>query len=204
MQPPVAGGLRIADDAELVQQGLDLRGREADIREVGARLRVEIQAQLVAMLGVRGAIRPDVKTKATEVDSPDHVREVGDHERARLRAVDRRHRRRPQPLGRVLRNALLEERRSLRALGEALHEHGATAHRPQQRLADAQVVIDEIALGLSALGEEHLVGTGEPDLTPGDLKDLSVVAGHERTVPTRPPAQSHASSRDTRSGVGTA
>jgi len=60
------------------------------------------------------------------------------------------------------------------------------AHRPQQRLAHAEVVLDEVALGLAALGEQHLARAGEPDLAPVELEHLVVVAVHEPTVPIRP------------------
>ena len=56
------------------------RGR-ADVGELGARLRVEVQAQLVGVLEVVGALRPHVKAEAGEVDGPRHVGEVGGHER---------------------------------------------------------------------------------------------------------------------------
>jgi hypothetical protein len=54
----------MADDPELVQQRRKLRGRTAHVLEVRARLRVEIQAQLVAVLGVRDAVGPDMKAQA--------------------------------------------------------------------------------------------------------------------------------------------
>ena len=82
MQPPVARGLGVSGDPELVEQRLELRRRAADIAEVRAGLGVEIEPQLVAVLGVRGAIGPDVEAEAPEVDRPDHVGEVGDDERA--------------------------------------------------------------------------------------------------------------------------
>ena len=59
------------------------RGRLADVREVGARLRVEVDAQLVGVLGVGGEVRPHVEAEAAEVDRPHDVREVGGHERPR-------------------------------------------------------------------------------------------------------------------------
>ena len=65
--------------------------------------------------------------------------------------------------------------RPRRAVGEALHEHRTAAHGAQQRLADAQVVLDEITLGLAALGEEHLAGAGEADLAAVELEDIRVV-----------------------------
>ena len=86
-----------------------------------------------------------------------------------------------QPVRRALGHPLLEERRSAGALGEALHEHGAPAHRAHQRLGDGDVVADEVELGLAPLGEEHLVRAGDPDLAPGQLEHLGVVGAHAGT-----------------------
>ena len=94
MQPAVAGRLREAGDAELVEQRLELPGGRARLGEAGARLRVEVEAQLVGVLGVVGAVRPDVEAQAGEVDRPGDVRDVGRHERPRRRAVDGLHGRR--------------------------------------------------------------------------------------------------------------
>ena len=94
-----------------------------------------------------------------EITKITNVRAVGDHQRPRRRPVDRRDRRRLQPLGSVLRDPLLKERRPSGALREALHEDRPATHRPQQRLADPQVVLDEVTLRLAALLEQQLAGT---------------------------------------------
>ncbi len=86
VEAAVAGRLRIADDAELVEQGSGLGGRGADVRKAGAGLRVEVEAQLVGVLGVVGEQRPDVEAEAAEVHRPDHVRR-GRRGRARARVV---------------------------------------------------------------------------------------------------------------------
>jgi hypothetical protein len=39
-------------------------------------------------------------------------------------------------------------------------------------------VLDEIVLGLTALGEEHLLGMGDRDLVPVDLDDRLVLRCH--------------------------
>ena len=189
VQAAVAGRLREAGDAELVEQRLELPGGRARLGEARARLGVEVEAQLVGVLGVVGAVRPDVEAQAGEVHRPRDVRDVGGHERPRRRAVDRLHGRRLQPVRRVLRHALLEERRAARALREALHEHRPAAHRAHQRLGDRRVVADEVELRLAALGEQDLVRARDPHLAPGELEDLGVLAGHAPTAPPAPPAR---------------
>ena len=156
VQPAVAGRLGEAGDAQLVEQRLELRGRRARLGEAGARLRVEVEAQLVGVLGVVGAVGPDVEAQAGEVDRPGDVRDVGRHQRSRGRAVDGLDRRRLQPLRRAVGHALLEERRPAGSLGEALHQHRPAAHRAHERLAHRRVVADEVELRLAALAEEHL------------------------------------------------
>ena len=140
-----------------------------------------------ACVGIVGAVRPDVEAEAGQVDRPRHVREVGGHERARRRAVDGLDRRRLEPVRRVVGHALLEERLAARALREALHQHRAAAHGPHQRLGDGGVVADEVELRLAPLGEEHLAGTADPHLAPGELDHLRVV-GHAGTVARTEPS----------------
>jgi hypothetical protein len=82
MQPAVAGRLRIARDPELVEQRLERPGGGARLGEAGARLRVEVEAQLVGVLGVLGAVRPDVEAETGEVDRPGDVRGVSGDERS--------------------------------------------------------------------------------------------------------------------------
>ena len=81
VEAAVPGGLRVPDDAELVEQAAQLDGGVADVVEVHARLRVEIEAQLVGDIGAVVLVRPDVKAEAGEVNGPDHVRHVGQHKR---------------------------------------------------------------------------------------------------------------------------
>ena len=54
----------------------------ARVVEVGAGRGVEIDAQLVGVIGIVGVRRPHVEAEAAEVHRPRDVREVGDHERA--------------------------------------------------------------------------------------------------------------------------
>src|SRR5581483_12029179 len=124
----------------------------------------------------------DVEPEAGEVDRPDDVRQVGEHERARRRPVRRADDRRLQPLGCVLGNALLEERAALGAVREALHQRRPAAGGAHERLRDGQVVPDELELRLAALGEEHLVGARDRELPAGDLEH--VLLSHGSTVST--------------------
>ena len=61
-----------------------------------------------------------------------------------------------QPVGRAVGNALLEEVRALRAVGKPLQQDRAIEHLTHHGVADRQVVVDEIELGLASLREERL------------------------------------------------
>ena len=130
--------------------------------------------------GSIGTRRPHVEAEAAEVHRPHDVREILDHERVRRRAVGRADDRRREPLGRVVGDALLEERLSFGAVRVALHEHRASAHRAHHRLGDGEVVVDEVELGLVALGEQDLARAGDADGVPVDVElDRVAVARHE-------------------------
>ena len=64
------------------------------------------------------------------------------------------------------------------AVREPLHEHRPSAHRAHQRFFDREVVLDEVELGLAALGEHHLVRAGDADGTPGDVELDVIPFGH--------------------------
>ena len=81
VQSAVARRLRVRGDAELVEQRPEMVRRAPRLVEAGARLRVEVQAQLVAVLGVGGPVGPHVEAEAAEVDRPRDMGEVGDDER---------------------------------------------------------------------------------------------------------------------------
>ena len=159
-------------DAELVEEGLRLRGRLAHVRELRARLRIQVEPELVGVRGVGREVRPHVEAEAAQVDGPGDVREVGGHERPRRRPVRRRDDRRLEPLRRRVGDALLEEGRAPGSRWEPLQEQRPAARRAHQRLGDAQVVANEVELRLAALGEEHLVGRGDPDLAAVDLEEF--------------------------------
>src|SRR3954452_6655191 len=120
MQAAIPRRLRVTDDPELVEQRAESAGRGSDPVEVDPRLRIEIEAELVSDIGAVVYVRPDVKAEAGEVHRPDDVRHVGEHERARGRAVRRADDRRLEPLRHRVGNALLEERAALGAARETL------------------------------------------------------------------------------------
>ena len=98
-----------------------------------------------------------MEAEAGEVDRPEHVGHVGRDERPRGRAVRRRDLVVCSQSGALSGTRFWKNELPARPLGEALHEHRAAAHRPHERLGDAQVVGGEIELGLAALSEEDLV-----------------------------------------------
>ena len=119
-----------------------------------------------------------MKTQAGQVYGPDDVGHVGENERAGGGPVRRADDRGLQPLGRSLRNALLEERAALRAVREALHEGGPPAHSAHERLRDGEVVAQQVELRLRALREENLAWARNSDASPRDLEH--VVLRHRR------------------------
>ena len=129
-------------------------------------LRIEVDAQLVGVVDVVAADRPRVQVEAPEVHRP---HEVGDVDRAQLVGGAAARERDPhglQPLGALLGHPLLEERLAERAVGEALQHGRALEDAAQGALADGEVVVDEVELGLAAGREEDLVRIGDPHRGP--------------------------------------
>ena len=77
VDPAAAGGLREADVAELAEQHARLGGDAHGVGEVRARLRVEVEAQLVGMVDVVAADRPRVERDRAHLRGPADDRELG-------------------------------------------------------------------------------------------------------------------------------
>ena len=157
--------------------------RLADHLERRAGRRVEVDPQLVGVLRGRRTVRPRVEAEAPLVGGPQHVGDVGHHDRPRLGAVDGGDGGRLQPLGRAVGDPLLEEVRPGDPVGPALQQRRPAAHGPHQWLVDGDVVAGEVELGLAVLGEHHLARAGDRDGPPGDVDvdRLTVVGlGHRR------------------------
>ena len=123
------------------------------------------------------------KPRHALVGRPQHVGQVGHHDRPRLGAVDRGHGRGDEPVGRAVGDPLLEERLARRRRWGSAAAASGGRDRPHQRLADGDVVAGEVELGLAVLGEHHLVRAGDRDGATGDLdvdRGAVVVLGHHR------------------------
>ena len=133
----VARRLRVAGDAELVEQRVHLRRRRADVVEVVAGLRVEVEAQLVGVLGVVGEVRPDVEAEAADVDGP---RRRGRGRRRPARATSCRSvcSRSSSPATRAPTSGtrFWKNDEPSAPSGKRCSSVGPAAHRPHQRLGD--------------------------------------------------------------------
>ena len=162
MKAAVAGRLREGRDAEPIQQHLQ-RGRSGPRRRSRCRAADRDRVELVRVVGVGRQVRPDVEAQAGDVDRPGDVREF---------AATTRSRRRPLTVMTVVVSShsgapwatRFWKNDGRRALRKPLHQHRPPAHRAQDRIFDAQVVLDEIELRLPALGEQQLAGTRDPNL----------------------------------------
>ena len=172
MQPTISRRLRVPGDAELVEQGLQLRRRLSHVREVRTRLRIQVEPELVGVAASSARYGHTWKPRQPW-----------------LTAQATCARRRPQAPSRSSRSA--SRRSSSRATSAPTpgcasgrrRAHrlppetaaGAPAARRSffiERLGESQVVANEVELRLPALGETHLVRGGDPDLAAFDLEDL--------------------------------
>ena len=109
VQPVAARRLRVAAQAELVEQVLALQRGGPDLVEADALGRIEVDAELVGMVRVGRQIRPQVQPETAEVDRPHDVGDVGDDQGVGRGAVGGRDDGRLQPLRSAGRDPLLEE-----------------------------------------------------------------------------------------------
>ena len=143
-----------------------------DVVPRNARLRIEIDAQLVGMIEVLRAHRMRMQIDAAEIDDPRQLCRVAQHDLARGAAgreleLDHFDPERPR-FGR----ALLEEEFPLGAVDVAFERHRPAAGPPQRALGDGEVVADQIDLGDAALWKEDLLRIRDRDLAAFDLQQL--------------------------------
>ena len=70
-----------ASTPSFVEEGVDLVRGLLQHGPGDPRCRVEVDSQLVGVIGVGGQIGPDVETQARQVDGPQHMGQVGGDQR---------------------------------------------------------------------------------------------------------------------------
>ena len=175
------GRLGPAGQPEVVQHRPGDQRHLEDLRPVHARHRVQVDPELVGVLQVAGPDRVRVEVDAAQVDRPgqgggvagDDLDGAAPGREAKLHRVD--------PGGPGFRGPLLEERLALGAVHEALEHHGPsrdTGHGPARH---AEVVPDQVELGVPGPREKDLARVGDGHLVPGHLDDLLAI-GHGATI----------------------
>ena len=175
--PREPGRLRPAGQPHRLQRVARDERHLADLRPRDAGHRVEVDPQLVGVVEVLGADRVRVEVEAAEVRDPGEAGGLVEHDLVGGPAGREGERRRPDPLGRVVGGALLEERLLLGAVDEALERHRPAAHARQRPVGDREEVADEVELRVPGPGEVHLVRVADRDLAVADLEDL-LARGH--------------------------
>ena len=153
----VAGGLRPARPPHLAERLPHDRRDALSVRERRPRLRVDVDPELVRLVDVGAPRRPRVEVDDREVRRPRDLRDLGDAELVRVPAGRERHAGRLDPLGPLLRHALLVDHLALDAVREAAQLGRPLVERADDPLADGEVVVDEVALRLLPRRKEHLV-----------------------------------------------
>ncbi len=167
---------RIAETKQLARDA----GRAHRVVEVGAGLRVEVDAQLVGMVDVVAAHRPRVEGDRPHLRGPADDGDLGRADLVGVAAGRELDPRRLEVVRRALRHALLEERvaaapvargddhAGVHALRPALERRRPPRERAHDPVRDREVVADDIELGHGrrALGgrEDHAVGARHADL----------------------------------------
>jgi hypothetical protein len=140
------------------------------VAEGQARLGVEVDAEFVRLVRLCGSDRPRVEDDGAHLGRPGHVGKVGWAQLVR-RAPAREgdgcafHPRGYAASG----DAFLEEHLALDAVREALEGGRAVVEGAHDAVADCQVVLEDVPLGVAGLGEDDLVRAAQPYRTAGDL-----------------------------------
>jgi hypothetical protein len=157
-------------------------GKPTYLRVVRQRPRVEVDAPLVGLLGVVAAAVPGMELHRRHLHGPDHRAELG-HAELVGRAVPSREVQpdRLDPGRRTGRHPLLVDLVAGEPRREAVQHGRPLEERVDDAGADREVVLDQVELRRSALGEVHAVGVGHLDDAVVHL-DLDEGRGHRATV----------------------
>ena len=187
MDAAVAGRLRPAGVADLRQRLAHDSGDPLAVVEIGSRLRVDVDAELVRMLGIGPPRRPGVEVDHGEVRRPDDLRELRHAELVGVSAGGKGDARSLDPLGALLGHALLVDLLAFDPVREAAQLGRPLAQRPHDPVPDRDVVVDEVALRVPGARKEHLVRVRHLDDALPDL-ELDERRRHRPTVSALPPS----------------
>src|SRR5438132_1979592 len=146
------------------------------------------------MVHVSRADWPRIQVDAAQVDDPRQASRVGTHDLVGGAATGELDRSCLDPGWARGRRALLVKRLAFGAIREPLEVHRAPGYATQRRVSNAQVVVNQVELGLPETRKEHLVGIGDGDLDAVELE--SDVCAHAKHLPR--------SSKISSSSIGTA
>ncbi len=193
VHPASAAGLGEADHAQLVERGpQDVQGDGPGLVEPGAGLRVQVDPQLVGVVGVGAAGVPRVQRDGSHLCGPDDV--GGTRHAQRLGAAPRRegHVAGLDPVGRTFRQPFLVDLVALDPVREALQVGGPVAQGRQDGTAGVgghrPVVVRDVTFGAALgaeRGEHHAVAAGQPHGHAVDV-DRLCGRGHARSLARSP------------------
>jgi hypothetical protein len=171
VQAGTAGGLRVADRAELVEQLVGDVRDPPDPVERAVRHRVEVDPPLVGLLGVGAAAVPRVELDGRHLHRPGHVRDLGDAQFVGGPVVARElHPHGLHPVRSAVRQPLLVHLLAGHAVGEPVQHARPLPQRAHDPVSDRQVVLHQVELGLAARREVHPVRIRDPDDALPDLE----------------------------------
>jgi hypothetical protein len=130
---------------------------------------VQVDEHVVGPLDVVHPAVPRVQIDAAEVRDPGEARRIRDHrEVGRAPASREENVYRLEPFGVRVGDALLVEKFAVDSVRIAEHLHRAVPDVREDVLGEIDVVLDEVTLRQSALGEEDLVEIRDRNVVPAD------------------------------------
>ena len=190
VQPVAPRSLRETDDAQLVKHLADDPGDDAHPVEPGLGHGVEVDPPLVGAIDIGAPDVPRMELHGRHLHRPDDRPELGDAQfvggavpAGEVQPHGLQPRRGP------VRDPLLVDLLAGQPLGEPVQHARPLPQRPDDAVADREVVVRQVEFGPPVLREIHPVGVAEPDrpLTDGELdRGGRCLRGHHRTLSGMP------------------
>ena len=164
MESAVAGGFDERGEAGFCQHGTEFLCRRDGVVEVRTRLRIQVDPELVRIIGIVGPRRPGVEHHRIHLCGPYCGRRLVDHQLGMRPRAGVRHGYGTDILRGALGRILREEHLAFNVPRVSLEADRTVSVGSDKSLADLNEVVGKVQLGQSHLRPHHPAWTRNPDL----------------------------------------
>ena len=166
-----AGGLRPASQIVLFEDLARDERHAPNVVPLHSGAGIEVDAQLIGVIEIVGANGMRIQIDAAEVHDPEELGGVAHHDLLRRPSRRKFELHRLDPVGMLLRRALLKKRLGIGPVHVSLENDGTSGDSAQRAVGDGEVVLRQVELRVARLRKKDFVGIGDRDFAAGRFED---------------------------------